>query len=95
MILRSVGPSPFGRKVRIAASVLGLDSEITIEAAEASEGDGKPKLPRFSMVAYTGGPMRISASSGPSPRSFHAWLAISMLPYHATWGRPRRPNGKP
>jgi len=33
---------------------------ITIEAAEAGEGDGKPKLPRFSMVAYTGGPMRIA-----------------------------------
>ncbi len=23
-------------------------------------GDGKPRLPRFSMVAYTGGPMRIA-----------------------------------
>ncbi len=33
---------------------------ITVEAAEAGEGDGMPKLPRFSMVAYTGGPMRIA-----------------------------------
>ena len=33
---------------------------ITIEAAEEGQGDGRPKLPRFSMVAYTGGPMRIA-----------------------------------
>lgn len=35
-------------------------SSITIEAAEEGQGDGRPKLPRFSMVAYTGGPMRIA-----------------------------------
>jgi len=34
LILRSSPSSPFVRKVRIAAGVLGLDSEITIEAAE-------------------------------------------------------------
>jgi hypothetical protein len=33
---------------------------ITIEAAEEGQADGRPKLPRFSMVAYTGGPMRIA-----------------------------------
>lgn len=35
---------------------------ITIEAAAADsvEGQDKPRLPRFSMVAYTGGPMRIA-----------------------------------
>jgi len=33
---------------------------IEIEAADGGAGDGKPKLPRFSMVAYTGGPMRIA-----------------------------------
>jgi len=33
---------------------------ITIEAAEAGDGNGTPKLPRFTMVAYTGGPMRIA-----------------------------------
>jgi len=35
---------------------------IRIEAATIVEagGDGKPALPRFSMVAYTGGPMRIA-----------------------------------
>ena len=34
---------------------------IQIEAVAQVEagGDGKPALPRFSMVAYTGGPMRI------------------------------------
>jgi glutathione S-transferase len=34
MILRSSPASPFGRKVRIAAIVLGLDSRITVEAAD-------------------------------------------------------------
>jgi len=48
-----------------AGSVLNLVSEpgaITIEAAAdgAPEDQQKPKLPRFSMVAYTGGVMRIA-----------------------------------
>jgi glutathione S-transferase len=34
MILRSTAPSPFGRKVRIALSLLDLDGEVTIEAAD-------------------------------------------------------------
>ena len=34
MTLRTVGPSPFGRKVRLAAAVLGLADEIRIEAAD-------------------------------------------------------------
>jgi hypothetical protein len=33
---------------------------ITIEAAEEGQDDGQPRLPRFSMVAYAGGPMRIA-----------------------------------
>jgi glutathione S-transferase len=37
MILRSTPASPFGRKVRIAASVLGLDTDITIEAADTND----------------------------------------------------------
>jgi glutathione S-transferase len=37
MILRSTPASPFGRKVRIAASVLRLDGEITIEAADTND----------------------------------------------------------
>ena len=36
MILRSSPASPFGRKVRIAAMVLGLDSRITVEAADTA-----------------------------------------------------------
>ena len=36
MILRSSPPSPFGRKVVIAASVLGLSKDITVEAADPS-----------------------------------------------------------
>jgi phage major head subunit gpT-like protein len=33
---------------------------LTIEASADAGTDGKPALPRFSMVAYTGGPMRIA-----------------------------------
>ena len=36
MILRSSPASPFGRKVRIAASILGLDSRITLEPADTT-----------------------------------------------------------
>ncbi len=36
MILRSATASPFGRKVRIAAMLLGLDGRITIEPADAA-----------------------------------------------------------
>jgi len=39
MTLRSAGPSPFGRKVRLAAAVLGLTDEIVIEAADAMNPD--------------------------------------------------------
>jgi glutathione S-transferase len=37
MILRSAGASPFGRKIRIAASVLGLDKDILIETADTND----------------------------------------------------------
>ena len=37
MILRSAGASPFGRKIRIAASVLGLDADILIETADPTD----------------------------------------------------------
>jgi glutathione S-transferase len=37
MILRSAAASPFVRKVRIAASILGLDSGIKIEAADTAD----------------------------------------------------------
>jgi len=51
-------------KIR-ASGTLNLVSEpgaITIEAAADGQppADGKPKLPKFSMVAYTGGVMRIA-----------------------------------
>jgi glutathione S-transferase len=36
MILRSSPASPFGRKVRIAATILGLDSRIKIEVADTT-----------------------------------------------------------
>jgi glutathione S-transferase len=34
MILRTAPASPFGRKVRVAASLLGLDGDITVEQAD-------------------------------------------------------------
>ena len=34
MILRSSSPSPFGRKVKLALGILGLESEVTIEKAD-------------------------------------------------------------
>jgi glutathione S-transferase len=37
MILRSSPPSPFGRKVKIAASLLGLDTQITMEKADTND----------------------------------------------------------
>ena len=37
MILRSAPPSPFARKVRIALSLLGLDRDVRIEAADTSD----------------------------------------------------------
>lgn len=37
MILRSAPPSPFGRKARIAAAVLGLDKEIEVQATDTSD----------------------------------------------------------
>jgi glutathione S-transferase len=37
MILRSAPPSPFGRKVRIAVSLLGFDDEVKLEAADTSD----------------------------------------------------------
>lgn len=36
MILRSSPPSPFGRKVKIAAGILGLEKDITIETADTN-----------------------------------------------------------
>ena len=42
-------------------SLLTEPGAIQIEAAaDGTEADGKPRLPRFSMVAYTGGLMRIA-----------------------------------
>src|SRR6185369_14475026 len=39
MILRSSPPSPFGRKVKIAMSILGLDQEMTIEKADPTDAN--------------------------------------------------------
>ena len=39
MILRSSPPSPFGRKVRIAVSLLGFDGEVKIEAADPTDSN--------------------------------------------------------
>jgi glutathione S-transferase len=39
MILRSAGPSPFGRKVKIAVEVLGLGDLIEVRAADTNSPD--------------------------------------------------------
>ena len=39
MILRSSPPSPFGRKVAIAASLLGLEGEIRVERADPNDAN--------------------------------------------------------
>ncbi|MBO6757456.1 MAG: glutathione S-transferase N-terminal domain-containing protein [Roseibium sp.] len=39
LVLRSAPPSPFGRKIKIAASVLGLSDQITIEDANTADPD--------------------------------------------------------
>jgi glutathione S-transferase len=39
MILRSSPSSPFGRKVRIAISLLGLDHDVKIEAADTTDAN--------------------------------------------------------
>lgn len=43
-----------------APDILAIDCEVTIEAAAHPDGDGggSDALPKFSMVAYTGGPIR-------------------------------------
>jgi len=37
MILRSSPPSPFGRKVKLALGILGLDKDVTIEKADPTD----------------------------------------------------------
>src|SRR5437868_6469912 len=39
MILRSAPPSPFARKVTIAASVLGLSNQITVTSADTADAN--------------------------------------------------------
>lgn len=39
MILRSSPPSPFGRKVKLAMSILDLDSKVTIEKADPTDAN--------------------------------------------------------
>jgi len=44
MLLRSSPPSPFGRKVRIAISLLGLDGEVTIKPADPTDVSDSVRL---------------------------------------------------
>jgi glutathione S-transferase len=39
MILRSTPPSPFGRKVKLAASVLGLSGDINVQPADPNDAN--------------------------------------------------------
>jgi glutathione S-transferase len=44
MILRSAPPSPFGRKVRIALSLLGLEDEVKIEPADTNDASDSLRI---------------------------------------------------
>ncbi len=44
MILRSSPPSPFGRKVNIAAAILGLAGDITIEKADTTDATDSVRI---------------------------------------------------
>src|ERR1044072_9219545 len=37
MVLRSSPPSPFGRKIKLALGILGLENEVTIEKADPTD----------------------------------------------------------
>src|SRR5437764_1125320 len=39
MILRSSPPSPFGRKIKLAIGILGLDKEVTVEKADPTDAN--------------------------------------------------------
>ena len=39
MILRSSPPSPFGRKIKLAIGILGLENEVTIEKADPTDAN--------------------------------------------------------
>ena len=39
MILRSSPPSPFGRKIKLAIGILGLDQDVTIEKADPTDAN--------------------------------------------------------
>lgn len=39
MILRSSPPSPFGRKVKLALGILGLDQDVTVEKADPTDAN--------------------------------------------------------
>lgn len=43
MTLRSSPPSPFGRKVKITASILGLSDQIKVETTDTNDPDGSLK----------------------------------------------------
>jgi len=44
MILRSSPASPFGRKIRIAIALLGLDKDVKVEAADTSDANDSVRL---------------------------------------------------
>jgi len=39
MILRSSPPSPFGRKIKLAIGILGLDKDVTVEKADPTDAN--------------------------------------------------------
>ena len=89
MILRSTPPSPFGRKVKLAASVLGLSGEIKVEAADTN--DGKDSLRQQNPVGKI--PVLVLEDGS---TVFDSRVILEYLDHLAGGGRiiPREPNAR-
>jgi glutathione S-transferase len=89
MILRSATASPFARKVRIAAMLLGLDDRITIEPADttnpADTVRAQNPLGKIPALVLEGG-----------PALFDSRVIVEYLDHLAGGGRiiPREPNAR-
>jgi glutathione S-transferase len=89
MILRSSAPSPFGRKIRIAVAVLGLEREITVETADPT--DPSDSIRRQNPLGKI--PVLITADG---MALYDSRVILEYLDHHAGGGRiiPRDPRSR-
>ena len=75
-----VAQKPAGVKTDGVVNLISEPGALSIDAAAEAEetAEGKPVLPRFSMVAYTGGVMRVGGWRYPHPRSSYVILSQAM-----------------